>query len=124
MQESKKKGAPSGTPISNQLDRTIPKARNQWLAEILLDMIGGRSQPVRRPLNASIDRELRGRIAEKNAAGEDVIINLGDGYFRPGEEDRTAFYQYILAERSRAKEILKKLDTMMDTYTAQYGKDE
>ena len=122
--EDKKKSAPGGTPISNQINRTIPKARNQWLAEILLDMISGRDCPLRRPINASIDRELRGLIAEKNAAGEDVIINLGDGYFRPGEEDREAFLEYYRKEMHRIKEIAKKLNTMLDTYTEQFGRYE
>lgn len=109
---------------SHQINRTIPKARNQWLAEILIDMIGGSDCPIKRPINASVDREMRGLIQERNTAGEDVIINIGDGYFRPGEEDRTAFLEYYKKEKHRIKEIEKKLDTMMDTYTARYGRYE
>lgn len=121
--EDKRKAHPEARE-SHQINRTIPKARNQWLAEILLDMIGGRDCPLRRPINPSVDRELRGLIAEKNSAGEDVIINLGEGYFRPGKEDRADMLEYYLKEKHRVKEIEKKLDTMMDTYTARYGRYE
>jgi len=121
--EDKRKAHPEARK-SHQINRTIPKARNQWLAEILLDMVGGSDCPIRRPINTSIDRELRGLIAERNAAGEDVIINLGAGYFRPDENDRPAFLEYYKKEMHRIKEIEKKLDTMMDTYTARYGRYE
>lgn len=121
--EDKRKAHPEARE-SHQMNRTIPKARNQWLAEILIDMIGGSDCPIKRPINASVDREMRGLIQERNTAGEDVIINIGDGYFRPGPDDREVFLEYCLKERCRAKEILKKIDTMMETYTAQYGKAE
>ena len=118
---NEKKGVPGGTPIDT-INGTTPGSKAQWLAEFLLSHIGDREHPLKRPKNASVDRYLRGLISEKNAAGEDVIINLGDGYFRPGETDGSAFYQYILAEKSRAKEILKKVDTMMNTYEEMYGR--
>ena len=124
MTKNKKKDAPGGTPIPKQDYRTIPKSKNQYLAELMLDKIGDRDHPLKRPPSPGIDRELRGLIAERNADGSDIIINLGEGYFRPGAEDRSVFYQYILAEKSRAREIIRKVDTMLDTYEEQYGRCE
>ena len=103
------------------LNGNTPGSKNQWLAEFLLDNIGGRDHPLKRPKNPSLDRELRGLIAERNAAGEDIIINSGDGYYRAGPDDRTAVFDYWVKETHRAKEIKKKVDTMMATYTAIYG---
>lgn len=91
------------------------------MAEFLLGCIGDSTHPVKRPKNASVDRELRGLIAERNAAGEDIIINNGDGYYRAGENDRAAVFEYWVKETHRAKEIKKKADTMMATYTMIYG---
>jgi len=124
MTKSKKKSAPGGTQIPEQDNRTIPGSDNQWLAEFLLDRIGDREHPIKRPKNASVDRILRGLIAERNAAGEDVIINIGGGYFRAGPDDRPALLEYALKERHRANEIIKKVDAMVDTYLNIYGRYE
>lgn len=115
-----KKSTPEGAPIS-QIKDTPPGGKNQWLAEFLLSHIGDREHPIKRPKNPSVDRELRGLISERNAAGEDVIINLGGGYFRAGPDDRPAVLEYWMKEKHRAKEIAKKADTMMNTYVEMYG---
>lgn len=118
--QHKKKSAPGGAPVG-QIKNAPPRSKRQELAEFLLGCIGDRTHPVRRPKNASVDRELRGLIAERNAAGEDIIINNGDGYYRAGENDRAAVFEYWVKETHRAAEIKKKADTMMATYTMIYG---
>lgn len=115
-----KKSAPGGAP-NRQDKNTPPKSKTQELAEFLLGCIGDSTHPVKRPRNSSADRILRGLIAERNAAGEDIIINNGDGYFRAGEDDRSAVFEYWIKETHRAREIKNKADTMMATYTAMYG---
>ena len=117
----KEKGMPGGTPIPNQDYGNTPRMKNQQLAQILLECIRGREHPLKRPKNASVDRELRGLISERNAAGEDIIINNGDGYFRAGPDDRPAVFEYWIKETHRAREIKKKADTMMATYISMYG---
>ena len=116
----KKKSTPEGAPLTH-LKSTPPGNKNQWLAELLLDNIGDRSHPLKRPKNPSVDRELRGLISERNAAGEDIIINNGEGYYRPGADDRPAVFEYWVKETHRASEIKKKADTMMATYIEIYG---
>ena len=120
MKTKNKKSAPGGA-LNRQDKNTPPRSKRQELAEFLLGCIGDRTHPVRRPKNASVDRELRGLIAERNAAGEDIIINNGDGYYRAGENDRAAVFEYWVKETHRAAEIKKKADTMMATYTMIYG---
>ena len=112
---------PEEKPHQKLINCNTPGSKNLWLAEFLLDNIGGRDRPLKRPKNPSLDRELRGLIAERNAAGEDIIINSGDGYYRAGPDDRPAVFDYWVKETHRAKEIKKKVDTMMATYTAIYG---
>lgn len=116
-----KKSAPGGAPTKDQINITPPRSKRQELAEFLLGCIGDSTHPVKRPKNASVDRELRGLIAERNAAGEDIIINNGDGYYRAGENDRSAVFEYWIKETHRAKEIKHKADTMMATYISIYG---
>ena len=118
----KSEALPKETPRNLKLiNGNTPGSKNQWLAEFLLNRIGDRAHPIKRPKAPGVDRELRGLISERNAAGEDVIINLGKGYFRAGPDDRTAFFEYCAKEKHRAKEIEKKADTMMSTYIAKYG---
>ena len=113
---------PEETPHNLKLiNGNTPGSKNQWLAEFLLDNIGDRDHPMKRPKNPSLDRELRGLISERNAAGEDIIINNGEGYYRPGPDDRPAVFEYWVKETHRAKEIKKKADTMMATYIEIYG---
>ena len=123
MNNNKKKESTTGAAltIQKQFNGNTPGGKNQQLAEFLLGCIGGRAHPVKRPRNSSVDRILRGLISEKNAAGEDIIINNGEGYFRAGPDDRPAVRQYWIKETHRAAEIKKKADTMMATYTAIYG---
>ena len=83
--------------------------------------IGDREHPLKRPKDPSLDRVLRGLISERNAAGEDIIVNNGEGYYRAGPDDRPAVFEYWVKETHRAKEIKQKADTMMATYIAIYG---
>ena len=108
---------PEETPHNLKLiNGNTPGSKNQWLAEFLLDNIGDRDHPLKRPKNPSLDRELRGLISERNAAGEDIIINSGDGYFRPSPDDKPAFLEYYAKEKHRIKQLDKKLDKMFDTF--------
>ena len=120
MNQTNKKGTPEGAPIS-QLKSTPSVSKNQQLAEFLLGCIGDREHPIKRPRNRSVDRIFRGLISERNAAGEDIIINSGEGYYRAGPDDRPAMFEYWVAETHRAKEIKHKADVMMATYVEVYG---
>ena len=122
-QVNKKRIARPETVLPNlkQINGNTPGSKNQWLAEFLLENIGDRDHPMKRPKNPSLDRELRGLISERNAAGEDIIINNGNGYFRPGADDRPAVREYWIKETHRAMEIKKKADMMMATYIEIYG---
>ena len=104
-----------------QINGNTPGSKNQWLAGFLLENIGDRDHPMKRPKNPSLDRELRGLISERNSAGEDIIINNGNGYFRPGADDRPAVREYWIKETHRAMEIKKKADMVMATYIEIYG---
>ena len=122
MTNKKSMALPEEIPHHQKLiNGNTPSGKNQWLAEFLLENIGDRDHPIKRPKNPSLDRVLRGLISEKNAAGEDIIINNGEGYFRAGPDDRPAVFEYWVKETHRAKEIKKKADTMMATYIAIYG---
>ena len=115
MKTKNKKGTPEGAPIS-QIKDTPPGSKNQWLAEFLIGHIGDREHPLKRPKNPNVDRALRALIAEKNAKGEDLVINLGEGYFRPNPDDKPAFLEYYAKEKHRIKQMEKKLDTMFNTF--------
>lgn len=115
----KKKDAPFGTPIPQQDYGTTPKEKSQ--AQRLFDLIGvGAAYAVRRPKDPKVDREFRRLIAEANASGEDCIINAGHGYYRPGEDDDFEAELYFASERSRAKEILRKVRRMEEAYNRRY----
>ena len=115
MKTKNKKGTPEGAPIS-QIKDTPPGSKNQWLAEFLIGPIGDREHPLKRPKNPTVDRALRALRAEKNAKGEDLVINLGEGYFRPNPDDKPAFLEYYAKEKHRIKQMEKKLDTMFNTF--------
>ena len=89
------------------------------LVNILFDLLD-EGHRIKRPKNGSIDRELRELIAQKNAAGDDVIINIGEGYFRAGPDDGPALREYVAKEKARAKTIKEKADTMMRTWEELY----
>lgn len=120
MKTKNKKSTPEGAPLTH-LKSTPSESKNQQLAKFLLGCIGDRMHPVKRPHNRSVDRILRGLISERNAAGEDIIINSGEGYYRAGPDDRPAMFEYWVTETHRAKEIKHKADVMMATYVEIYG---
>ena len=118
MSSRNKKSTPLGAQIYRQ-DNDIPP-REKTQAERLFERIGtGRDRALRRPTNARLDRQLRRLIADANQTG-DCIINTGDGYFRPGEDDEDAFEGYIAQERHRAREILRKARRMEETFNRRY----
>lgn len=68
--------------------------------------------------NSTIDRALRELVEKANRNG-DCIINAGDGYFRPipgSVVDEYHFHEYMAKEKSRVKELEKKISTMETTY--------
>lgn len=122
MTNEKKKGTPFGVPIPKQDYGTTPEEKSE--AERLFDRIGiGAARAIARPKDAKVDRQLRKLIADANLSG-DCIINDGSGYFRPGEDDDIAFETYIAAERSRAREILRKTSRMQQVYDRRYQTNE
>lgn len=115
---NKKKSTSGEAPILRQDYGTTPEEKSE--AEILFDKIGtGAVRAVKRPANSRTDRSLRRLIAEANMNG-DCIINGGGGYFRPGEDDEAAFEEYAAKERHRAREVLRKIRRMEETFNRRY----
>lgn len=114
-----KKSTPSGAPIPEQDNGTTPEQKCE--AVRLFGKIGtGAAYAVRRPKDSRVDRQLRKLIADANASGKDCIINTGCGYYRPGEDDDFEAELYFASERSRAKEILRKVRRMEEVYNRRY----
>ena len=122
MTNEQKKSTSGEAPIPKQDYGTTPEEKSE--AERLFDKIGtGAAYALRRPKDAKVDRQLRKLIADANLSG-DCIINDGSGYFRPGDDDDIAFETYIAAERSRAREILRKTSRMQQVYDRRYQTNE
>ena len=118
MKNEQKKNTPSGAPISTKDYGTTPEEKSE--AERLFDRIGtGSARAIQRPKDAKVDRQLRRLIADANMNG-DCIINGGSGYFRPGEDDEAAFEEYAAKERHRAREVLRKISRMEETFNRRY----
>nr|DAF22457.1 MAG TPA: hypothetical protein [Caudoviricetes sp.] len=88
-------------------------------ARLLFRQIGiGRERAIKRPENRSLDRKLRGLIAEANAQGC-LIINVGSGIYIPRldvPEEDSELREYIAKETSRGLETLKKARAMNKAY--------
>lgn len=122
MTNEQKKSTSGEAPIPKQDYGTTPAEKSE--AERLFDKIStGATRAIARPKDAKVDRQLRKLIAEANLSG-DCIINDGSGYFRPGDDDDIAFETYIAAERSRAREILRKTSRMQQVYDRRYQTNE
>ena len=118
MTSEKKKGTPFGVPIPQQDYGTTPEEKSQ--AQRLFDMIGeGVGHAVSRPKDPKVDRRLRQLVSEANSTG-DCIINMGFGYYRPGDDDCVEFEEYVAKERHRAREILRKVSRMQQVYDRRY----
>ena len=94
------------------------------MAQTIFDRItSGGGNAVGRPAvidknNSTIDRALRELVEQANRNG-DCIINAGEGYFRPipgNTIDEYYFHEYLVKEKSRVKELNKKISTMETTY--------
>ena len=119
MTSEKKKGTPEGAPSQHNYG-TTPGVKNQILAQIWFEQIGDdRSKPLRRPKDPAVDRAFRRLIQEANNNG-DYIINLGEGYYRPGKDDFVDLAEYLLKEQARAREILSKCVEMRKAYNRRY----
>ena len=122
MTNEQKKSTSGEAPIPKQDYGTTPAEKSE--AERLFDRIStGAAHAIARPKDAKVDRQLRKLIADANLSG-DCIINDGSGYFRPGDDDDIAFETYIAAERSRAREILRKTSRMQQVYDRRYQTNE
>ena len=86
--------------------------KSQWLAEVLYGCIVNEGLTIKRPKNASVDRELREMIAENVVRRKALIINSGNGYYVPSAEDLPLIREYIAKERARAKAITEKVDAV------------
>jgi hypothetical protein len=114
--KNKKKGAPEGTPISEQDNGTTPERKSH--AQMLFDSIRTGSEHALSISNRD-NREFRKLVAKANMSG-DIIINNGHGYFRPGPDDEDEVRHYIQAELHRAKEIEDKAYMIKDAYYGRY----
>ena len=114
--KNKKKGAPEGTPISEQDNGTTPERKSH--AQMLFDRIRiGRENAL--CISNRDNREFRRLVAQANKSG-DCIINNGFGYFRPGPDDEDEVRHYIQAELHRAQEIEDKAYAIKDAYYGRY----
>ena len=117
MNIGNKKSTPEGAPLPQDYGTTFEQKSE---AERLFSLIGeGIGHAIARPKDPKTDRRLRQLIADANGSG-DCIINVGFGYFRPGDDDSYEFELYIAGERSRAKEILRKCRRMEEAYDRRY----
>ena len=105
-------------------ERSTVVATAADMAQTIFDRItSGAGNAVGRPAvidknNSTIDRALRELVELANRNG-DCIINAGDGYFRPipgNTIDEYYFHEYLVKEKSRVKELEKKISTMETTY--------
>ena len=118
MNLKNKKSTPGGAPISTTDYGTTPAEKSE--AERLFDLIGeGRGRAVSRPKDTRVDRQFRRLIAEANTNG-DCIISGSTGYYRPGDNDSDEAETYFAQERHRAREILRKVSRMEQTYDRRY----
>lgn len=89
-------------------------------AELLFDKIGtGAAYALKRPKDTKTDRQLRRLISDACMNG-DCIINVGFGYFRPGEDDEADFEMYCATVRRKAREELKRVSRMEEVFERRY----
>ena len=90
----------------------------------------GKGNPIPRPVNRAVDRQLRECISQWNSKSEnDPIINVGGGYYKPRpwiQEEASDFRQYMAKESSRAEFIFTKLCPMNTAFKrmANNGEEE
>ena len=121
MNSRNKKSVPLGTQIYGQNNDIPPREKTQ--AERLFERIGtGRDRALRRPSNARLDRQLRRLIAGACMNNDDCIINDGNGYYRPGDEDEAEFEAYCAIQRRKAWQILHRINRMEKVFNRRYEK--
>lgn len=116
----KSEALPKETPRNLKLlNGTTPEDKSE--AERLFDRIRtGSEHALKRPKDPKVDRQLRRLISEANMSGEDCIINSGNGYYRPGAEDRAALEIYLKKEMHRIRELKLKALRMSLAYNRRY----
>ena len=71
----------------------------------------GKDNALQRPRNARVDRKLRRLIEEAQGAG-DIIINVGEGYYRPdmhNPAERGEYLHYIAQLKSRIRAHVRNI---------------
>ena len=85
------------------------------MAEVFFKKIGiGKDTAVTRPIDPRVDRRFRKLIEEAQKAGE-IIINTGEGYYRPNLENPVEYVDYlhyIAQKRSRIRAHLCTIAAM------------
>ena len=118
----KKKSTPEGALIPQDNGTTSGEKSE---AERLFDRIGtGSARAIQRPKDAKVDRQLRRLIADANHSGNDCIINDGNGYYRPGDEDEAEFEAYCAIQRRKAWQILHRINRMEKVFNRRYQVNE
>lgn len=88
---------------------------NNYHDDNLFYRIGtGKKNALTRPANEMQDRRLRKMIEEAQGKG-DIIINLGEGYYRPDlckPEEAEEYRHYINQKRSRIRAQLATVTAM------------
>lgn len=77
----------------------------------------GRDHAVARPVDRAADRALRKLIEKAQAKGE-IIINIGEGYYRPDmsvPEEAAEYRAYIAQKKSKLKAEMRTLEAMERT---------
>lgn len=115
MMKNKKKSAPVGTQILEQDHNTTPERKSH--AKILFDRIKVGKKNALKVDNRNI--HFRNLVANANLNG-DCIINIGNGYYRPGPEDEDELKYYLYREMHRAEAIEDKVQSMREAYYGRY----
>lgn len=88
--------------------------KNSKYDDLFIQIGSGKENALSRPQNPLRDRRLRKSI--ENAQGKgDIIINVGDGYYRPdlsNPVEAAEFRHYINQKRSRIRAQMKTITAM------------
>lgn len=115
MMKNKKKSAPVGTQILEQDHSTTPERKSH--AQKLFDRIGTGKKNALKVDNKNW--QFRALVANANMNG-DCIINVGNGYYRAGPDDKEDVSRYLWREMHRAEVIEDKVQAMREAYFGRY----
>ena len=96
--------------------KKLPDGWADLRAQELFDRIPiGHAEPLKRPLNKSVDRLLRDKVNTANLT-DTTIINVGNGYYKPDLHnivDLKEFNEYLAKDLSRIKDLWLKRKAML-----------